>query len=81
MYVLYCVINCKYCDKAKKLLDELNCDYVHYDVTSKKSETLDQLAEKTNNQRTFPVIFYDTHFIGGFTELKNKLDFEVLEDF
>ena len=47
----------------------------------KKTEILDELADKTNNQRTFPVIFKEKTFIGGFTELKDKLDFEAVDDF
>lgn len=81
MYIIYCVQNCKYCDKAKSLLDTKNYQYVYYDVTMKKTEILDELADKTNNQRTFPVIFKEKTFIGGFTELKDKLDFEAVDDF
>ena len=81
MYIIYGAQNCPFCEKAKKLLNEMNKEYTYHDITDKKTETMDELAPQTNNQRTVPIIFDDKLFIGGYNELRNIVLFEEDEDF
>ena len=81
MYIIYGSQNCPFCTKAKELLDKNKIQYVYYDVTDKKTETMDELAEKTNNQRTVPIVFKDSTFVGGYNELSNIILFQEDEDF
>ena len=81
MYVIYGIDNCKYCISAKGLLDKYNFSYEYHDVTDNKTEFLNNKSSDINNQRTFPVIFKDNIFIGGYTKLQNEIIFTVDEDF
>lgn len=81
MYIVYGADKCPYCKKAKELLEANNKEYVYYDITNKKTETMDELAPQTNNQRTVPIVFDGEKFIGGFNELSNVILFENNEDF
>lgn len=51
--------DCPYCDKAKKLFNQLNIDYIEY----KREEV------KYFPWKTVPQIWYEGHFIGGYSEL------------
>ncbi len=75
-FILYGIANCSYCLKSKQLLDDMNIPYQFYQIqTEDKSLFLDKMSEKTDNQRTFPLIFYGSDFIGGFTELEDYVAF------
>ena len=76
MFKIYGIENCLFCNKTKQLLDEMNIsyDYVLVDINT-KTEFLNNFSEKTNNQRTFPLIFYNKEFIGGFGELEDYIAF------
>lgn len=81
MYIIYGADKCPFCNKAKDLLDNNNKQYVYYDITDKKTKIMNELADKTNNQRTVPIIFDNQKFIGGYTELSNIILFQLDEDF
>lgn len=81
MYIIYGSQECGYCQKAKRLLDKNNKLYVYHDITQTKTQTMNELASKTNNQRTMPIIFDGDKFIGGYRELANVILFENSEDF
>lgn len=51
--------DCPYCDKAKKLFNSLNIEYTEY-----KREEVDHFP-----WNTVPQIWYEGHFIGGYSEL------------
>lgn len=51
--------NCPYCEKTKKLFDQLSIDYIEY-----KREDVKYFPWKT-----VPQIWYEGHFIGGYSEL------------
>jgi glutaredoxin len=64
--------NCTYCDQAKKLLETKGIE-----VEEKKighGYTLQDLLAVVPNARTAPQIFLDEDYVGGFTELKLKLE-------
>jgi glutaredoxin len=60
---------------VKELLKDLkpepfyiNCDNV---LSNKKEEFLDFIKRKAGKEhRTFPIVFYNGSFVGGFTETK-----------
>jgi glutaredoxin len=75
-YTVYTKSNCPYCTKVKKLLAFLtlqpkfiNCD--EYLVNSEVKEAFLTWIQSINggiSHRTFPMVFYQGKFIGGFTE-------------
>lgn len=63
---------CPYCEQAKSLLT-----LYEYDIEERKigsNYTKEQLLEHVPTARTVPQIFIDNEYIGGFTELKKKLE-------
>lgn len=65
--VIYSKAHCAYCDRAKQLLDakEIAFDEIRADLDE---TVLTELLEKTQ-WRTFPQIFINDEFIGGFDDL------------
>jgi glutaredoxin len=70
-FTVYTKMNCKYCAKVKELLEHETVTY----IPSDEFLTLDKEAFlafiETNGgkgHKTFPMVFYDGTFIGGFTE-------------
>lgn len=70
--IVYSLVYCPYCVRAKNLLSANNITYEEIIVDSNDDETREKLQEKSG-MRTFPQIFYGEKLIGGFTELQ-KLD-------
>ena len=62
---IYTTNNCPYCQMAKQLLSQLNCEYKEELLVG---EELKQLKEKTK-MMTVPQIFIEEELIGGYTEL------------
>lgn len=70
MYLIIGKRDCPYCEKAKKLLDDTNEDYVYVDITSGDCITdavwkhflVDDL-----NAKTVPQVF---KLVGGYDQLK-----------
>jgi glutaredoxin len=75
-YVIYTKFNCKYCDKVKELLQfETNVRIVDSDkyleTPNSKQFFLDfirDIGKLETHYTTFPMVFYDGIFIGGYTE-------------
>ena len=75
-YQVFGRLSCNYCQQSKKLLDKYNLAYEFYDL--QEPEVAAIYVKKFRpmvpvTHTTVPVIFYNKIFIGGFTELKNKL--------
>jgi len=80
-YTIYSKSRCPFCTKAKVLLEEepytiIDCDQYLVDDTTKQQFLLfiENLIGK--EYRTFPMIFKDGEFIGGFNETKVFYDKE-----
>jgi glutaredoxin len=80
-YTIYSKSRCPFCTKAKVLLEEepytiIDCDEYLVDENTKQQFLLfiENLINK--EYRTFPMIFKDGQFIGGFTETKVYYDKE-----
>lgn len=71
-YTVYSKNNCPYCTKAKQLLTTahiVECDV--FLTVDQKPAFLQYMDTFTGIQyRTFPMIFHDGVFVGGFTEAK-----------
>jgi glutaredoxin 3 len=65
---------CPYCDMAKRLLDERGIEYVA--VTLGEEFTREDVLAKFPTARTFPIIEIDKEYIGGYNELRKKLEGE-----
>ena len=68
---VHSLYNCLYCDKAKEFLRSKNINFeeIKYDK-SEDTDSIMYLVELTNCT-SFPQIFVDDVFIGGYFELLN----------
>jgi len=62
---------CSYCEQAKLLLESKGIEYEERKIG--KEWTKEQLLKAVPNARTVPQIFLDSEYVGGYTELRQKL--------
>ncbi len=70
--IVWSKYHCPYCDQAKALLTQKGIP-----VEEKKigdGYTKEELLEAVPNARTVPQIFLNEELVGGFTELKKRLE-------
>ena len=85
-YTIYSKSGCVNCRKFKQLLMDKN--FFFYDINcdeyliEKKEQFLSFISEKAQKEcNTFPMIFYNGNFIGGYIEAKRNIEkTEVLFD-
>lgn len=70
--VVWSKYNCPYCDQAKALLKQKGIAFEERKIGD--GFTREELLEAVPNARTVPQIFLDEELIGGFTELKKRLE-------
>lgn len=70
-YVIYTIANCRYCDLAKELLRQ-HGETFHDVAVDIKPDLAVSIVNRTEC-KTWPQIFADGYFIGGYTELKEFL--------
>jgi glutaredoxin-related protein len=63
---------CPFCDQAKNLLKSKNIEFEERNI--EKDWSREQLIEAVPNARTLPQIFLDEQLVGGFTELRTRLN-------
>ena len=89
-FTVYSKSGCPNCTKVKKLLIEKKVFFVEIDcddyIIEDKEKFLFFIKERANKEyKTFPMVFNDSNFIGGFTETQdyfNKLlSFDEKSDF
>ena len=74
-YFMYSKSNCKFCKMAKELLPDVTIVNVNVFIETDKSKFLDKMATIAEVEiKTFPIVFYNRIFIGGFTESKEHLE-------
>lgn len=84
MYVVYTKTGCEDCDKVKALLSNepkiiINCDEM---LKNNRKEFINSMELKTRVLfRQFPLIFRDNIYIGGYYDLVDELNFEMVEEF
>jgi glutaredoxin len=72
-YTVFIKTGCSFCELVKKLLEEekftgVNCDEYLTDQKEAFLTHIESLAGKSH--RTFPMVFHEGRFLGGFTETK-----------
>jgi glutaredoxin len=70
--IIWSKYNCPYCDQAKALLKQKG--YVIEERKIGDGYTKEDLLEAVPTARTVPQIFINEELIGGFTELRTKLN-------
>ena len=87
-WTIYTKSNCDYCTKVKKILENesytlVNCDK-WLETQDDKTIFLDQMKKIIGYEhKTFPMVFNDKKFIGGFYEVEKYLSikFTITDDF
>lgn len=67
--------NCGFCVQAKNLLKVKGIEYEERNINNQW--TKEQLLEAVPTAKTLPQIFLNGEYVGGFTELKKRLDNEI----
>jgi len=62
---------CSQCTQAKQLLDSRGIEYEERKIGNEW--TKEQLLEAVPSARAVPQIFLDDQYVGGYTELKQRL--------
>ena len=82
-WTVYTKSNCVYCDLTKELLKDFKVVWINCDDMLKNRDTfLEEMNTYTSeNYRTFPMIFYQGQFMGGYTDMKQYLEVNFNEEF
>jgi glutaredoxin len=93
-YTIYTKKGCFYCDKVKELLREQEREPFYIDSTEYISDEsskmrflnfIQDVGQLEEPYKTFPMVFYEGKFIGGFSQTKLFLEkqssFSLTEDF
>ena len=64
--------NCAYCDQAKALLEQRGIEFEERKIGH--GYTREQLLESVPTARSVPQIFLNDELVGGFTELRQRLN-------
>lgn len=79
---IYTLSDCKYCNYAKNHLNKLNINYNEFIFSEESNNKLKNILNK--DKITYPQIFVDSNYIGGWTELYNFIsctfDYDKLYD-
>ena len=82
IFTVYGTRWCPWCKNAISLLNEKRIKYVYHDIEDISYkygiDIIEKLQERTNNQKTIPIIFFKTKHIGGFTDLETLLKRKTL---
>jgi glutaredoxin len=87
-YTIYGAQYCNYCQKAKEWCYNNNVTFMYVNINDfikDNSELFDNFKDVINNQKTIPLIFRNSDFIGGWTDFMNinnqKVKLELNDDF
>lgn len=69
--VIWSKYHCSFCDQAKQLLKMKGIEFEERKIGD--GWTKEELLEAVPTARTVPQIFLDEEYVGGFTELKERL--------
>ena len=74
---IYTKDNCTFCVQAKTLMNSRGIDFVELNMQTQpamRTELMEKCGKINIIPRTVPQIWIDDSYVGGFQELKNKLD-------
>jgi len=82
-FTVYGKSGCNYCTKTKNLLKEKNLTFFEVDCDEYLIEEKDNFLSFVQNKigksyNTFPMIFYNGQFIGGFNETSDMVSKLIL---
>ena len=67
MFLILGHSECKFCSKAKSLLNESSLDFIYFDVMSKYKEDwrciFTLLKDRIKDQKSIPIVFYNPNII------------------
>ncbi len=69
--IVWSKYHCSYCDQAKQLLKMKGIEFEERKIGD--GWTKEELLEAVPTARTVPQIFLDEEYVGGYTELKERL--------
>jgi len=69
--VIWSKHNCSFCDQAKALMQQKEIEFEERKIGD--GWTKEELLEAVPNARSVPQIFLNDEYVGGYTELKQKL--------
>jgi len=73
-YFMYSKSNCKFCKFAKEQLPNLTAVNIDEFIETNKSKLLDKISTiATVEIKTFPIVFYNGIYIGGYNMSKEHL--------
>ena len=72
MNIVWTKPGCPFCDMAKNLLKQKGMEYEERNIG--EGWTREQLLEAVPTARSVPQIFLDEEYVGGFNELRKKLN-------
>ena len=86
LFTVYGAKSCPFCLKAKTLLESNNIQFIYYDIEQYGTRqdffnyfrSLNKIGPLV---RTIPVIFNKGVYIGGYTNLEERLDLALCNDF
>jgi glutaredoxin len=70
--ILWSKYDCTFCDQAKALLKQNGIEFEERKIGD--GYTKEELLEAVPTARTLPQLFLDNELVGGFTELKKRLE-------
>ena len=73
MYKIYSTKSCGYCEREKSLLAANNLPFEEVYV-DESAENFNEMKNVAPNMKTVPVITLNGLLVGGFYELKEKVD-------
>lgn len=74
---VYTKTGCIYCSKLESLMQQYNIPYKKYTSTTQKD--IDDL-KSISKMNTYPMVFFNTECIGGFSEFQSLLMTNSLEE-
>ena len=77
MFTIYGTSTCRYCHEAADLLSNSGIPYQYKEIDS-EPESLEEFRTKFPTTRTVPQILKDDTYVGGYTELKERLKNEFV---
>jgi len=81
MYTMITRYNCKYCDKAKAMLDKAGIRYVTYNVEEASSKWVLSLMKEANIKTVPQVFATDGKRVGGYRDLESLMGFIGLKEY